>query len=244
MSLTLTPRLKAALELISYNHKERFNCILDIGCDHGKLSVALIERGITEKVIASDISSASLHKAEILAQSCGYEEKLITICCNGMEGLTEFQADCAVLLGMGGELIANILDAQVDYSHSLKRIITQPMRGEAELREYLYTHGYKIVAERIVFDAGRYYQLLAAEPGEADELPDFWPQGYFQFGAQCYKSGDELMQPMLERYLNIMKAKLLKAGSGAPNKLYDEVKNVEIILEHIRNREGKRHEVE
>lgn len=240
----LTPRLKAALELISYNHKERFNCILDIGCDHGKLSVALIEQGIAEKVVASDISSASLQKAKELAQSCGYEDRLLTICCNGMDGLTEFRADCAVLLGMGGELIADILNTQNEYSHNLKRIIMQPMRGEAELREYLYTHGYKIIAERIVFDAGRYYQLIAAQPGEADELPDFWPQGYFQFGAECYKSGDELMQPMLERYLNIMKAKLLKAGSGAPDKLFNEVKNVEIILEHIRNREKKRYEIE
>lgn len=239
MSFMLTPRLKAALELISCNHKECFDCILDIGCDHGKLSVALIKQGIAEKVIASDISAASLHKTTNLAQLCGYEDKLITVCCNGMDGLAEFNADCAVLLGMGGELIAEILDAQTEYSHRLKRIVMQPMRGEAELREYLYAHGYKITAERIVFDAGRYYQLIAAQPGQANELPDFWPQGYFQFGAECYKSGDTLMQPMLERYLDIMNAKLLKAGCGAPDKLRNEVKNVETILEHIRKRDEK-----
>ena len=106
---------------------------------------------------------------------------------------------CAVICGMGGELIASILEKGSRIAHSLECIVMQPMRGEAELREYLYTHSYCITDDRVVLDGGRYYQLIAAKAGTPLPLPYGWPVGYYQFGAEAYRKNDELLVPMLKR---------------------------------------------
>ena len=65
-SVSLHPRLEAAAALLG-----KTSVLADIGCDHGRFSAAMLQRGIAEKVIASDISAPSLKKAEQLANVCG-----------------------------------------------------------------------------------------------------------------------------------------------------------------------------
>ncbi len=238
--ISLTPRLNAALEMLTDNGSVRFDVAADVGCDHGKLSIALLQSGAAARVIASDISISSLEKARILAQSFGLEDRLCCIVSDGFSAYSGMSVDCAVLLGMGGELIANILESDGVFSHKLKRLVMQPMRGEAELREYLYAHDYRIISERIVFDAGRFYQLISAEPGNADPLPHGWPVGYYQFGAAAYESGEALLKPMVERYLGIMRKKLSKSPDDPPAALLCEIGSCERILELISSKEETR----
>ena len=53
-SVSLHPRLEAAAALLG-----KTSVLADIGCDHGRFSAAILQRGIAEKVIASDISQKS-----------------------------------------------------------------------------------------------------------------------------------------------------------------------------------------
>ena len=64
--IRLRPRLQAAADMINGSHRAA-----DIGCDHGRLSVALLQQGRADRVIASDISAPSLQKATELAALCG-----------------------------------------------------------------------------------------------------------------------------------------------------------------------------
>ena len=48
--------------------------IADIGCDHGRLSCALVQRKIAKKCIAIDVSTPSLEKAVRLARQVGVED--------------------------------------------------------------------------------------------------------------------------------------------------------------------------
>ena len=59
--VNLTPRMSAALEML-YGYKT----VADIGCDHGRLTAALLQNRYCEYVIASDISEPSLEKAKAL----------------------------------------------------------------------------------------------------------------------------------------------------------------------------------
>ena len=70
-SVSLHPRLEAAAALLG-----KTSVLADIGCDHGRFSAAMLQRGIAEKVIASDISAPSLKKAEQLANVCGLSSKM------------------------------------------------------------------------------------------------------------------------------------------------------------------------
>ena len=48
-------------------------CVVDVGTDHGRLPVWLVKRGIAERAIVTDISAASLKKAEALIKNHGLE---------------------------------------------------------------------------------------------------------------------------------------------------------------------------
>jgi len=226
----LRPRLRCALGLLG-----EVGVLADIGCDHGRFGVQALKEGLCKKVFASDISAPSLNKARILAEKCGLEDRFEFRCCGGFGGYAACEADAAVLLGMGGELIADILESGKYIAQKLSRIVMQPMRGEAELREYLYKNGYHILDEAVCLDAGRYYQLIAAsyEPENSEPLPSFFPEGWYQFGAKALMKREELLLPMMERYLGIMEAKLENAAKRGepPEALVREVGNTKKLIE-------------
>ena len=79
----------------------------DIGCDHGYISKAMLERGKAKKVLASDISEKCLEKARDLLKAEIVLGKAECIVSNGFDNLSG--CDCALIAGMGGEEIILIL---------------------------------------------------------------------------------------------------------------------------------------
>ena len=57
MYVHLRPRLSRALDMLRGSQT-----VADIGSDHGRLAVALLQPGAAERVIACDISAPSLEK--------------------------------------------------------------------------------------------------------------------------------------------------------------------------------------
>lgn len=112
-----------------------------------------------------------LKKAEQLANVCGLSSKMECRISNGFSAYSAGETDKAVILGMGGEVIRSILSRSDSFARSLERIVMQPMRGEAELRSYLYSNNYRIIDETVVFDSGRYYQLISAKTERRANFP-------------------------------------------------------------------------
>lgn len=191
----LRPRLQAAADMIT-----AANHAADIGCDHGRLSVALLQQGRAKQVIASDISEPSLEKARLLAQKCGLSDKMHTVVSDGISHLSIGCADAIMIAGMGGELIARILEVSPDVAHSAKNIVMQPMRGVEELRRFLRENSFRIVDERLVLDAGRIYQIIAVAPGEPGAIPPWFPQDEYSLGYSMFEKGDPLLLPLLQQY--------------------------------------------
>ena len=150
----------------------------DIGCDHGRLSVALLQQGRADRVIASDISTE-------LAALCGLGSRLTTVLSDGMAHLGPDEADAIAICGMGGELIARILEANLPAVKNARCITMQPMRGIEELRQFLRKNEFRIIDERLVLDAGRIYQIIGAKSGNPAPLPGWFPQDEYSL-ARCY----------------------------------------------------------
>ena len=83
---------------------------------------------------------------------------------NGALALPE-APDVAVIAGMGGETIADIVELGKSRLGSA-RLLLQPNVAQKELRLRLTQAGYAISDERIVRDGRRLYLIVAAEPGE------------------------------------------------------------------------------
>ena len=215
-------RLACAIELLS-----GARVVADVGCDHGRLSCALIQRNIAEKCIAIAISEPSLKKAERLIQKIGAQERMETRLGNGLAPLAVGEADAIAILGMGGTLIAQILDVSPPFMGA-KKCVVQPMRGAEDIRRWLYERNYPVFEDRVVFDAGRYYQIFSiGEPMERpQELPQNWPNDFFLVGYTAFQNREPLMKPLLEQMLATTRRKLRTQGAEALHKLEAQLQQI------------------
>jgi tRNA (adenine22-N1)-methyltransferase len=70
---------------------------------------------------------------------------------------------------MGGELMLRILTDGREVCLGVKELILQPQSEIAEVRRYLRTHAYRIAAEDMVFEDGKYYPMMRVVPETAGQ---------------------------------------------------------------------------
>ena len=108
----LSDRMQAIANLITPG-----NVVCDVGCDHGFLSIYLVQNKISPKVIAMDVRSGPLSRcAEHVAQY-GLDQYITMRLSDGLERLQPGEAETMVCAGMGGRLMQKIL-TQVFYRQS------------------------------------------------------------------------------------------------------------------------------
>lgn len=224
----LGPRLAAAAQMLG-----TAETIWDVGCDHGHLAAALVLSGAAERVIASDISTASVAKANRLVDSLGLFDRVTVVRADGLSGFSPSGEYKLVICGMGGELIAQLLDGS-DLAKAAELIVMQPMRGEEELRSFLYNNGFGIMDEAVAEEDGRFYQLIAAKYGEPCEIPDWFPKEYFRFGWVMCEKPDDNVAALLSSFRSGHAARLEKAvqHGKTPIKLVRELEAVDSIISH------------
>lgn len=192
----------------------RAELVADVGCDHGYLSAALITSGKAGRVVASDVSPASCVKARRLAEELMITDRMKVVMGDGLDPIAGEEPPYKIAVcGMGGELILKILEANRPAAERAELIVMQPMKGEAELREYLFRGGFGVTDERVVCDNGRFYQIIAAKYGEPNDIPEGFPKGFYRFGwVMAEKHGEELL-PLLRHYYGVYSKELAVARS-------------------------------
>ena len=143
----------------------------DIGTDHGYLPIFLLRSGRIERAYLSDVNQGPLSSAKRNAEAEGLLDKCEFVLADGASALCGKGITDYAICGMGGELIARIID---DASH-LKckgvRLILQPMTKQDHLRRYLLSSGFSVIGERFSFDSGKYYVTICAEyTGECSNI--------------------------------------------------------------------------
>lgn len=178
--------------------------LADIGTDHAYLPAHLVEVGRIPRAIAGDILPGPLEAARATVVQAGLADRIELRLGPGLKILRPGEVACATICGMGGPLIAEILgDGPVD---GIRRLILQPMAGEEHVRAWLARHGWRLVAEELVEDAGRLYVILAAEPGEMALT-----EGELQIGPFLRRQPGRL----LARYVGIQLQQARRALEGA-----------------------------
>ncbi|HQQ41039.1 MAG TPA: class I SAM-dependent methyltransferase [Clostridia bacterium] len=197
-------RLACAMELLGGE-----KVVADIGCDHGRLSCALVQSGRAERCIAVDISQPSLKKAEQLAAQLGVFDRVETRLGDGLAPLTTGEADALAILGMGGTLMVRILEAPNTPLAGANLCVLQPMRAAEDIRRWLYERKYKVIDDRVVLDAGRYYQIFSvAPPADARQaLPAGWPVDCFLLGYKAFERCEPNLFRLAERMLQTTERK-------------------------------------
>ena len=134
----------------------------DVGTDHGYLPLFLLEEGRVKFAYCSDINEGPLSSAKRNAVERGADSKMEFILTDGIAALSGRGITDYAVCGMGGELIADIIERAPHLKNKGINLILQPMSKQAHLRSYLAKSGFEILEESYSFDAGKYYVCLLA----------------------------------------------------------------------------------
>ena len=141
--------------------------LLDVGSDHAYLPIELVERGQIEAAIAGEVVEGPYQSAVKNVEAHDLKEKIQVRLANGLAAFEEAdQVSVITIAGMGGRLIATILEEGLDKLSNIQRLILQPNNREDDLRIWLQEHGFQIVAESILEEAGKFYEILVVEAGQ------------------------------------------------------------------------------
>ena len=141
--------------------------LLDVGSDHAYLPIELVERGQIEGAIAGEVVEGPYQSAVKNVEAHGLKEKIQVRLANGLAAFEETdQVSVITIAGMGGRLIARILEEGLYKLANVGRLILQPNNREDDLRIWLQDNGFQIVAESILEEAGKFYEILVVEVGQ------------------------------------------------------------------------------
>ena len=157
--MNISKRLLCAANMI-----EECNCLADIGTDHGYIPAYAVINKYAKKAIASDINSGPLKIADRTFKRYGISNNIELREGDGLDVLKEKEADIIVIAGMGGNLIADILNKNIKIAKEAV-LILQPMQYPEIVRKYLSSSCFDIVKEDIVKEDNKFYHTMKAIKG-------------------------------------------------------------------------------
>lgn len=137
----------------------------DIGSDHAYLPAALALQKKISYAVAGEVVKGPYENAVSEIKGHGLTDLIKHRLADGLDAITPAdQIDTVAIAGMGGTLIAEILERGKDRLQGVRRLVLQPNVGEGRLRRWLMDNRYQIMAEQIVAEDDHIYEIIVAEP--------------------------------------------------------------------------------
>lgn len=198
-----SPKISKRL-LCAASFAKKGEVIADVGTDHAYLPIYLYTSGVIKGAVVSDINEGPIERARrnIAEYSC--EGAITPILCDGLSKIGEYSPDSVFILGMGGELIANIISNAEWLKENGTRLVLQPMTHSEILRDYLDKNGFEIIDETMVEDS-KIYQIIVAKytSGIVDSS-----MLELRFGKINLQRRERILLDAMERERNILGARL------------------------------------
>lgn len=160
-AIELSPRLRSVGELVPPGCR-----YADVGTDHAYLPVWLLQHGIIDRAIVSDLRESPLDRARQAGERYGLADRLDFRLCDGLSAIRPGEVDTVSIAGMGGETIAAILAACPWAAEGEHRFLLQPMSAAEDLRAYLNGNGFFIQSEILTQEGRTIYVTLEVIPGQ------------------------------------------------------------------------------
>ena len=135
----------------------------DVGTDHAYLPLYLLSIGRIASAVAADVAEGPLARARDNVRAAGREGDVTLMLTDGLQGMDKLGLTDIAICGMGGELIASIVDAAPWVKDRSVRLILQPMTKAPQLRAYLAEAGFSVLKETVTEVSGKLYTCLCAE---------------------------------------------------------------------------------
>lgn len=180
----LDTRLQAVLSLIPEG-----SALLDIGTDHCKLPAEGLLSGKLSAAFAADLREGPLEAARKQLDSEGLLDQVPLFLSDGLKEIPLeilCQADCVAVAGMGGEVIASIME---NAPLEPPLWVLQPMSAVYELMDFLAQKGYRPMAGALVADKDKIYRIFTVRKTNESYTPDYF----------SIHRGDPLYETLLDK---------------------------------------------
>ncbi|MDO4938505.1 MAG: class I SAM-dependent methyltransferase [Lachnospiraceae bacterium] len=216
--MNLSHRLQKIADMVTPGYT-----VADIGTDHAYLPIELVSTGKCPSAIAMDIKDGPLRIAQKHIEEHGLEDKIICRLSDGLQQLKNHEVRCAVISGMGGDLISRIISDDPDKAEEL---IISPHTHYESVRKCLRNNHYSITDEDMLVDSGKYYLIIKAVKEEKElthddtDCDDYFGRILIERKNSCLK---EYLLKEKAKFLNIpQKSEYLKIVDMAINRIYEE----------------------
>lgn len=140
--------------------------LADIGSDHAYLPITLMLNQQISYAVAGEVVQGPFLSAEKQVKKNGLTDTIKVRLADGLDAIyPEDRIDTITIAGMGGTLICSILQAGQDKQriNGSERLILQANVGEKNVREWIQLNGYTIIAEEIIEENKKIYEIIVAE---------------------------------------------------------------------------------
>ena len=180
--LELSPRLAAIAEQVPQGAR-----LADVGTDHAYLPAWLLLAGRISGAVATDVREGPLQRGRETARLYKVEDRMVFRCCDGLAAVEPQEADTVVIAGMGGELMARIVE-RAPWTRGCT-LLLQPMSAQEVLRQWLVTHGYCIQRETLVREERVSTGFSRPQGGRARRIPWQSSGQAVRDGERCPRTG-------------------------------------------------------
>lgn len=153
----LSERLRAVASMVTPGSR-----VCDVGCDHGFVSIWLVEQNVSPRVLAMDVRVGPLGAAGRHVAQRGLESLIETRLSDGLHNYEIGEADSLICAGMGGRLMMRILGEEKAKTDSFTELILQPQSEIMQFRRWLREQGLRITDEKMVEEDGKFYPMMRA----------------------------------------------------------------------------------
>ena len=162
--MELSKRLQAVADLLDSHDR-----IADIGCDHGFVSIYLIESKKAGRCLAMDVNIGPLERAKEHVIEKRLSTYIETRLSDGAKeirfvkdeyGSEKLEVQAALIAGMGGKLMIQIMKDSLEKFQSMEEFVLQPQSEIAKVREFVREIGYHIEKENMILEDGKFYPMM------------------------------------------------------------------------------------
>ncbi|MCC4341781.1 tRNA (adenine(22)-N(1))-methyltransferase TrmK [Limosilactobacillus reuteri] len=173
--------------------------VADIGSDHAYLPAALVLDGKIDFAIAGEVVKGPYENAVHEIKDHQLKGQVIPRLADGLAAIEPAdKVDTITIAGMGGSLIASILEKGKDKLTEIKRLVLQPNVGESQLREWLMNNHYQIMTEKIIEEDNHIYEIIVAEPSV---VPFRYSKYELDFGPFLLENKGPIFKKKWQEYL-------------------------------------------
>lgn len=139
--------------------------LADIGSDHAYLPCYLALKGVIKGAIAGEVVKGPYESAKNQVRQEGLQDRIEVRLASGLAAIEPADGVTAIsIAGMGGPLIASIIEDGKEKLAGVRRLILQPNVHGKAIREWASANQWAITEEEILKENDKIYEILVLEP--------------------------------------------------------------------------------